>query len=109
LGLEAAADAAVGAGGDDGTLRLAVLDDRVLGQGGGRAGLDAGAAGDALGLHEQHVAGGDFRLEATTLNGEGEGALYLFTGAHAARANDALGRVEREVRVAFVFLLVQVV
>src|SRR5206468_3533440 len=83
LGLEAAADAAVGAGGDDGALRLTVLNDRVLSQRGGGAGLDAGAAGHTLGLHEQHIAGGDLRLEATALDGEGEGALHFLAGADA--------------------------
>src|SRR5262249_55672337 len=52
LRLEAAADAAVGAGGEHAVLRLAELDDRLLLQGRRRAGLHAGAAADALALHE---------------------------------------------------------
>ena len=50
LGLERAADAAVGAGRHHRVLGLAVIDDRFLDQRRRRAGLHAGAAGDALGL-----------------------------------------------------------
>ena len=48
LGLEVAADAAIGAGGDDGMFRLTQFDHRLLKQRSGRAGLHAGAAGDAF-------------------------------------------------------------
>ena len=51
--LEGAADAAIGAGGDDlGMLGLADLDHGLLGQRRGRAGLHAGAAGHAFGAEE---------------------------------------------------------
>src|SRR5271156_5643520 len=50
LGLEAAPDAAIGAGGDDGMLGLADLDDGFLHQGRGRASLNAGAARDTFGI-----------------------------------------------------------
>ena len=62
LRLEVAADAAIGAGGDDRVLRLAHLDDGFLHQRGGRAGLHAGAAGDAFAGQERLVhPGGDLR------------------------------------------------
>ncbi len=99
LGAEAAADAAVGAGGGDAVLGLAALDQRVLAQRGGGAGLHAGAAGHALGAEEILVlAGRHFRVETAALDGQREGALHLVAGAHAARADDALGRIEGEVR-----------
>src|SRR3546814_4834977 len=47
-----AADAAIGAGGDHRMLGLADLDDRFFRQRGGRAGLHAGAAGNAFGGEE---------------------------------------------------------
>ena len=107
LGLEGAAHAAIGAGGDDGVFRLAHLDHALLGQRGGGAGLDAGAAGDAFGSEEVLVhAGGDVRGEAAAVDGERERALHLFAGAHAARAHDALGRIEGEIGVRFVLRLV---
>ena len=100
LGLERTADAAVGAGGDDAMLGLAVLDDRLLDQRCGRAGLHAGAAGDALGRKEILVhAGGDVRGKAATVDRQCERALHLFAGADAARADDALRRLELEVGV----------
>jgi hypothetical protein len=49
LGAEAAADAAVGAGGGHAALGLAHVDDGLLDQRRRRAGLDAGAAGNAVG------------------------------------------------------------
>ena len=48
LRLERAADAAIGAGRDHRMLRLADLDHGLFGQRRGRAGLHAGAAGDAF-------------------------------------------------------------
>ena len=53
LGLERAADAAVGAGGLDAAGGHAELDDRLLLQRRRRAGLHAGAARHALGVHER--------------------------------------------------------
>ncbi len=52
LGLESAADAAIGAGGDGRMFGLADLDDRILDQRRRGAGLNAGAAGDAFRLHD---------------------------------------------------------
>ena len=110
LRLEGAADAAVGAGGEHRALGLADLDDALLDERRRRAGLHAGAAGDALGVDELLVdAGRDLGLEAATGDGQRERALHLVAGAHAARTDDALGRVEGEVRVGLVLLGVEVV
>ncbi len=84
-------------------LRLAELDDGFLRERGGRAGLHAGAAGHAFGIEEVLVhAGGDMRGEAAAVDGQREGALHLFAGAHAARADDALGRIEGEIGIGLV-------
>src|SRR5690606_15271360 len=100
----------VGAGGLDVVLGRAELDDRLLIQRGRRAGLDTGAAGHAFGAQEGLAdAGADLGVEAAALDGEGEGALYLGAGAHAARADDALAGLEGEVGVALVLLGVEVV
>ena len=105
LGLEAAAHAAVGAGGDDAVLGLAVEGDRFFLQRGRRAGLDAGAAGDALAVHEGLVlAGRHAALEATARNRQRERALGFLAGAHAAVADDALAGVVREIGVGLVLL-----
>ena len=65
--------------------------------------------------HETHserqevgAAGGDPRVEAAPLDGQREGALGLRAGPHAARADDARGRVVGEVGVRRVGLLGQV-
>src|SRR5690606_10416456 len=100
LGLEAAAHAAVGAGGDDGVLGLAQLDDGFLHQRGGGTGLHAGAAGDAVAGQEVLVlAGGHAGLEAALVYGQREGALDFLAGAHAAVADDALAGVVGEIGV----------
>ena len=102
LGLEAAADAAIGAGRDHRMLGLADLDQALLRQGRGRAGLHAGAARHAFGAEEivGERAGRDLGVEAAALDGQREGALHFLAGAHAARADDAFRRIEGEVRVA---------
>ena len=103
LGAEAAADAAIGAGGDDAALGLALLDDRLLDQRRRRAGIDAGAAGDALRSHEGLAPPRrDARIEAATGDGQREGALLFLAGAHATVADDALGRVEAEIGIGVV-------
>ena len=100
LGLERAPHTAVGAGGDGAFLGLTVFDHRLLHQGGGRAGLHAGAAAHALGIHERLIhARRHARLETAARDGQREGALGLFAGTHAAVANDALARVIGEVGV----------
>src|SRR5690606_9021740 len=64
----------------------------------------------AFGIQEAFVdTGAHFGAETGALDGQGEGALYFFTSTYAARAHDALAGFEREVRVAFVFLGIEVV
>ena len=81
LRLEGATDAAIGAGGHDRMFRLADRDQALLRQRCRRAGLDAGAAGDALAVEEglaharRHPA-----VEAASGDGQREGALNLGTG-----------------------------
>ncbi|MND29242.1 hypothetical protein D3C80_197460 [compost metagenome] len=110
FGAERAADAAIGAGGDDRTLGLAQLYQALFRQGRGRAGLHAGAARHALGGEEvlttrrRHS-----RFEATPGDGQGEGALDILAGTHTAAADDALARLVVEVRVGYVLFLGQVV
>ncbi|MPL67273.1 hypothetical protein SDC9_12964 [bioreactor metagenome] len=99
LGLEGAADAAIGAGGDDRPFRRADLLDRFLDQRRGRAGLHAGAAADAVGGQEIGRGGRDPGIEAAPLDGQREGALHLLAGPHAAHADDALRRVIAEIGV----------
>ncbi len=101
--LEGAADAAIGAGGDHGVLGRADLDDRFFLQGRGRAGLHTGAAGDAFRTQECLMhAGRDAGFESAALDRQRKGALHLFAGPHAARADDAFGRIIGEIRIALV-------
>ncbi len=110
LGLEGAADPAIGAGGDDRVLGRADLDDGLLVERGRRTGLHAGAAGDAFGREEGLVlACGHPRAEAAARNCQGQRALHFVTGAHAARADDALGLLIGEIGVGLVLALVDVV
>ena len=100
LRLEVAPDPAVGAGRDDRVLRLAHLHDRFFHQRRSRAGLHARAAGDAFAgqerlIHPRRHLG----REPAPLNGQREGALHFLAGPHAARADDALRRIEVEIRV----------
>src|SRR5262249_39641845 len=98
--LERAADAAIGAGGDNRVLGLADLDHLLLVQRRGRASLHAGAAGHAFGAEEAFLhARGHAAVETAAGDGQRKGALYLFAGAHAARADDAFGGIVSEVRV----------
>ena len=70
--------------------------ERLFAERRGRAGLDAGAARDALGVEERLVlARDDARREAAAFDRERERALDFVAGAHAARADDAQRRVER--------------
>ena len=103
LRLEGAADAAIGAGSDDRMLGLADLDHGLLGQRRRRAGLHAGAAGDAFRAQEAFVhAGRDAAFETTTRDGQRESALHFLAGADAARADDAFRGIIGEVRIALV-------
>src|SRR5262249_1024340 len=83
LRLETGAHAAVGAGGEHAVLRLAQLDHGLVLQRRRGTGLDAGAAADALALHEGLVlAGRNARREAAAADGQREGALLLLAGPH---------------------------
>src|SRR4029077_19803123 len=89
LRLEVAADAAIGAGGDDRMLGLAQFYHRLLEQRSRRTGLHAGAAGDAFAGQELLASpGGDLRRETPTLDGQGERVLGFLAGTHAARTHD---------------------
>src|SRR5690606_1516424 len=99
LCLEGAADATVGAGGNDGVLGLTDLDHALFDQRRRRACLDAGAAGHAFALQEVLVhAPRDAAVEPAARDRQREGALHLFTGAHATIADDALRGIVGEVR-----------
>jgi len=103
LGLEGAADAAIGASGDGRMFGLADLDDRILDQRRRGAGLNASAAGDAFRLHIALAhPRRDAAVEAAPLDRQRECALHLGTGAHAAVADDALRGVVGEIRVRLV-------
>ena len=100
LGLEGAADPAIGAGGDQRMLGRADLDHALLVQRRGGAGLHAGAARDAFGVEERLLLRRrDHGVEAAAGDGQRERALHLLAGPHAARADDALGRLEGEIGV----------
>ena len=85
LGLEVAADAAIGAGGDHRMLGLTKFDHRLLEQRPSRAGLHAGTAGYTL-AGQERLAGAcrDLGRKTTPLDGQREGVLRLLAGAHAA-------------------------
>ena len=103
LRLEGAADAAIGAGRDEGMLGLADLDDGFFRQRRGRAGLHAGAAGHAFGAEETFAhAGRDAAVEAAARDRQCERALNFLAGADAARADDAFRGIIGEVRVELV-------
>ena len=70
LGLEAAAYAAIGTGGDEAVLGLAQLNDRFFLQGSRRASFHASAARHAFAVHERLVLPrGDAALKAPARNG----------------------------------------
>ena len=104
FGLEAAADPAVGAGGDDRPHRSAQFDHRLFLQGRSRASRHASATRHAFRRQKvvrrhprRHAA-----VKATARNGQSESALHLLARPHAARADDALGRIISEIGVAVV-------
>ena len=110
LRLEVAADTAIGAGSDHRMLWLTQLNDRLLEQRSGRAGLHAGTARYALAGQERLAcASGNLRGETATFDGQREGALRLLACAHTARADDAARRIELEVGVGSVDLGMQMI
>ena len=101
--LERAADAAIGAGRHHGMFRLADLDDRFFRQRRRRAGLHAGAAGNAFRSEEILMhAGRNAAVESPALDRQREGALHFLAGAHAARADYAFGRIVGEIGIGLV-------
>ncbi len=91
-------------------FRLTEFDDGFFLQRGGRTGLHAGAAGNAIRFQERFVhAGGDPRRESASIDGQRIGALHFLAGTHTARAHDASGRIETEIGIGLVFFRVQVI
>ena len=111
FGAEGAADTAIGASRDDRTLGLAQFLDALFHQRRSRAGLDAGAAADAVGREESVLGlpGANLAFEPASFDGQRERSLHFVTGAHAARASDALVGLEGEVRVRHIVGLAHVV
>ena len=110
LRLERTADAAIRAGRLHDAIGLTVLDDGFFDQRRGGARLNARAARYAFGVDERvGRARGDRRVETAAGNGERERSLHLFARAHAARADDALRRIEREVGVRYVLRLIEMI
>ncbi len=84
-------------------LRPADERERLLAERRRRAGLDTGAARNALGIEERLVLARDHaRLEAAALDRQRERALDFVTGAHATRAGDAERWIELEIRIAVI-------
>ena len=108
LGLERAADAAIGTGGGYAVGRLAAVDHRVFHQGGRRTCLDAGAARYAFRSHQVRAGKPDARGKAAVEQVEGKGALDLFAGTHATRTDDAAGWVVGEIRTGNVQCIAEV-
>jgi hypothetical protein len=103
FGVEAAADTAIGASRRHAAFGLTLFDDGLFHQCRRRTGLDAGAAGNTIRLHEGlALPRRDARTKAAAGDGDGEAALLLLAGAHAAVADDALGRVIAEIGVGLV-------
>ena len=108
--LERTADAAVSARRLHDAIGLAVLDDGFLDQRGGGARLNARAARYAFGVDERvGRARGDRGIETAAGNGERKRSLHFFARAHAARADDALRRIEGEVRIRYVLRLIEMI
>ncbi len=90
LGLEGAADAAIGAGGDGRMFGQTDLDDRLLLKRGRWAGLHTGAKGYAFGVKEGLAHAGRYAAaEAATSDGQCESPLNFLTGPHATIADNA--------------------
>src|SRR5690606_13235871 len=111
FGAESAANTAISAGRNDRALRQADRLDALFLQRICRTGLNAGAAAHAFGREEIVIglAGADLRGESATVDGERESALDFVASTHAARADDALGRVEIEVGIGMIDGRVEVV
>ncbi len=103
LGLERAADAAIGARRDDGMLRLAdSISDFSLSVAVGHACTQAPQDTHSLSRKSLRHAGRHAALEAATLDRQRERPLHLLARAHAAAADDALRGIVGEVRIGLV-------
>src|ERR1700692_3479973 len=101
---EAAANAAVRASGDDAVLALPLGNDRFLDQRCRGASLNASAARNAFGIEKLLAPGRNFRSKAPAINGQRKGTLHLFACPYATRTENALARIEREIRIRFILL-----
>ena len=111
LGAERAADAAIGASRHHRAFGLADVLHRLFIQRGSGACRDTGPARHAFGRQEI-VAGkarADLGIKPAPRNGEREGPLHFLAGAHAARTDDALRRIEIEIGVRLIGRLAQMV
>ena len=72
--------------------------------------VPAGTARNTLRIHERLVlARRNLGVESAALDGQRKGTLLFVTRAYAARADDALAGIEREVRIARVLAQAQVI
>src|SRR5882757_1481677 len=84
FGAERATHTTIGAGRHHTVLGLACIDQTLFRQSRGRARLYAGAARNALGVHERLVlTRRDLGIKTAALDGEGESTLLLFAGTDA--------------------------
>ena len=110
FGLESAANTTVSACGRDRVLGNTFFDDAVFGERCGRTGRDAGAAGDAVRLHEVCLGSdADTRVKTAPRDGQCKSALSLLASPDAARTNNALRGIKGEVGTAFIFLQLRVI
>src|SRR5262249_33904270 len=110
LRLELASNPAIGARRYGGMFRLANVNDRLLDESRGRAGLNASAAGHAFRLKERlHLPRRHPAAKPPPVDRESKSSLHLLAGADAAVANDAFCRIIAEIRVRFVLLVGEVV
>jgi hypothetical protein len=100
LCIERAAYAAISAGGGNRMFRQALLDDRFFHERRGGASLYTRATGYTFGIQEViEIAGSYFGIKSTPFDRKRKCTLRFLTGTHTAGADDALGRVERELGV----------
>ena len=100
---EAATDPAIGTGGQNAMIRLALIYDIFFQQAVRGAGRHASPAGHAIAGQEilRHP-GGNLAVKAAPFDGQGKGPLYFFAGPYAAGAENTFGRVKLKVGIAVV-------
>ena len=107
LGFKGTANAAVGAGSGDRVFGFSCVDNAFFGECRGRADVHAGATRYAFRVHESvGLTGADLGLKATAVYGQCKGALNLFTGAYAARADNTFRWVKGKIGVGLIFFSV---